>query len=378
MSALKYWLWLMTRPGMKNAVARRAVEQFASPEGAFFADAEDYRAAGGFSEREIAALADKSESGAEEILARCHALGVWVLTMQDADYPDRLKNIYDPPVLLYGMGRRILFDEEVAVAVVGTRSCSPYGASAAQRLGFQLGRGGAVVVSGLARGVDSEAVRGALRAGAVPVGVLGGGIDVVYPPENRTLFQDVAAGCLLSEYPPGAEPKGKHFPIRNRIISGLSLGVVVVEGGLESGALITANHAADQGRDVFAVPGNIDAPGSAGPNRLLRQGAIPATCGEDILGEYLALYPHKIRHAGGWEPPAQLARSAPAQAPAEESVPEKELDSPDGRAYIDLQARGDTLSEDEKTILRAVGAATLQIDEIIENAQLPAARGLSV
>jgi DNA processing protein len=248
MSALKYWLWLMTRPGMTNAVARRAVEQFASPEGAFFADGEDYRASQGCSEREIAALADKSESGAEALLERCHALGVWVLTAQDADYPDRLKNIFDPPVLLYGMGRRILFDEEGAVAVVGTRSVSPYGASAAQRLGFQLGRGGAVVVSGLARGVDSEAVRGALRAGAMPVGVLGGGIDVVYPPENRTLFRDVAAaGCLLSEYPPGTEPKGKHFPVRNRIISGLSLGVVVVEGAIDSGALITANHAGRSG-----------------------------------------------------------------------------------------------------------------------------------
>lgn len=194
--------------------------------------------------------------------------------MQDAAYPGRLKNIYDPPCLLYVKGRLPVFDEELAVAVVGTRDCTPYGVACAEKLGYGLTCGGAVVVSGLAKGIDAAATRGALRAGGVTVGVVGNGLDIRYPYESGYLYEDVAAaGALLSEYPPGARPAKAHFPARNRILSGLSAATLVVEAPERSGALITAGTAMEQGREVFAVPGPIDAPASAGCNRLIQDGA---------------------------------------------------------------------------------------------------------
>ena len=205
----------------------------------------------------------------------------------DAAYPGRLKNIYDPPALLYCKGRLPLLDDLLCVAVVGTRDCTPYGVACAEKLGFGLASGGAAVVSGLAKGIDAAAIRGALRAGGVTVGVVGNGLDVYYPYESRYLYEDVAsAGILLSEYPPGTEPASGHFPVRNRIISGLSLAALVVEAPEKSGALITAATALEQGRDVFAVPGPIDAPASVGCNRLIRDGAGLVSDASDILREY--------------------------------------------------------------------------------------------
>ena len=197
--------------------------------------------------------------------------------MQDADYPVRLRNIFEPPSLLYVKGQLPVIDEEVAVAMVGTRKASPYGVEAAEKIAYGLSRQGAVVISGAAAGVDSASHRGALRAGGKTIAVLGNGLDVVYPAENEWLYRDIAAsGALISEYPPGTAAESWHFPVRNRIISGLSLATVVVEAPEKSGALITANTALEQGRDVFAVPGPIDAPMSRGCNRLIADGA--GTC----------------------------------------------------------------------------------------------------
>ncbi len=219
----------------------------------------------------------------------------FILTMQDAAYPNRLRGIYDPPVLLYGRGALPLFDEEAAIAVVGTRSCTPYGVAVAEEFGYEMAKQGALVVSGMARGIDAAAQRGALRAGGLTAAVLGGGVDVVYPAENRRLYEDIAAvGVLLSEYPPGTEPRSGHFPVRNRIMSGLTLASVVVEAPPRSGALITAHLALDQGRDVFAVPGPITAEASRGCNELIREGAGLASCAWDILGEYEARFPLRL------------------------------------------------------------------------------------
>ena len=280
MAALKYWVWLTTLPGLTNRSKLLLLEHFPSPEDIYYAQPEDLPPVEGLSSSQAALLSDKSTDRAEDVLARCAKGDIFLLTMQDALYPDRLRNIYDPPVLLYGRGRMPLFDEEAAVSVVGTRTCTPYGISAAEELGYQLAKEGAVVVSGLAKGIDGASHRGALRAGGFTAAVLGGGVDVVYPAENRRLYEDIAAtGVLLSEYPPGTEPVGSHFPVRNRILSGLSLAVLVVEAPERSGALITANTALEQGRDVFAVPGPIDAPNSRGSNRLIRDGAGLVTCG---------------------------------------------------------------------------------------------------
>ena len=274
MAALKYWVWLTTLPGLTNRSKLLLLEHFPSPEDIYYAQPEDLPPVEGLSSSQAALLSDKSTDRAEDVLTHCAKGDIFLLTMQDALYPDRLRNIYDPPVLLYGRGRMPLFDEEAAVSVVGTRTCTPYGISAAEALGYQLAKEGAVVVSGLAKGIDGASHRGALRAGGFTAAVLGGGVDVVYPAENRRLYEDIAAtGVLLSEYPPGTEPMGSHFPVRNRILSGLSLAVLVVEAPERSGALITANTALEQGRDVFAVPGPIDAPNSRGSNRLIRDGA---------------------------------------------------------------------------------------------------------
>ena len=212
---------------------------------------------------------------ANGILGDCAAKGIYVLTYQDAAYPNRLKHIPDPPLTLYYQGTLPDFDAEPAVAVVGTRRASAYGCLTARRMGYQIAKCGGLVVSGMAGGVDTLAMKGALLAEQPVVGVLGNGLDVVYPRSNRDLYQDVAwRGCLLSEFPPGTPPIGRNFPRRNRIISGLTCGVVVVEAPARSGALITAQLALDQGRDVFAVPGNVDAACSAGSNGLLRKALL--------------------------------------------------------------------------------------------------------
>ena len=188
-------------------------------------------------------------------------------------------------MVLYWKGRQIAFDEEAAIAMVGTRSATPYGVQVASKLSAELTRNGALIVSGMAQGIDAAAVRGALKMGGPVVSVLGGGIDVVYPRYHRDLYEDVAAvGALISEYPPGTETRGANFPIRNRIISGLSVGVVAVESGRYGGTLLTVGHALDQDREVFAVPGPVGAPESEGTNRLIQEGCAKLILnGDDVL-----------------------------------------------------------------------------------------------
>ena len=265
MSALKYWLWLTELPGLTNQTRLALLRHFPTPEDVYYADPEEVLLTEGITREQAKLLEDKDCSGADRILADCQQLDLDLLTIQDAGYPNRLRNIYDPPCLLYVRGRLPAFDDEASIAVVGTRDCTPYGVSVAEKFGYGLAAGGALVVSGLARGIDSAALRGALRAGGRTAAVLGNGLDVVYPKENRYLYEDVAAaGALISEYPPGTEPSRGHFPVRNRILSGLCAATLVVEAPERSGALITAGTALEQGRDVFAVPGPIDAPASAG------------------------------------------------------------------------------------------------------------------
>ena len=227
---LKYWLWMAELPGLTNQARLAFLRHFGTPENAFYADAGEILLTEGVAREQAEALEEKSLAAAEKILEDCRRLGLRILTFQDAEYPNRLRNIYDPPFLLYVRGHLPPVDEEPVITVVGTRRCTPYGETCGEKLGYGLARGGAVVVSGLARGVDAAATRGALRGGGVPIGVLGCGLDVVYPPEHRYLYEDVAAaGALLSEYPPGTEPVGRNFPVRNRIMAGLSVGTVVVE-----------------------------------------------------------------------------------------------------------------------------------------------------
>lgn len=222
---------------------------------------------------------------AKQIFNRCGDLGIMVVTLASAQYPPLLKTIYDPPPVLYCQGK--LPGDELCLAMVGSRRATAYGRSLAAKMAGQLAQAGISVVSGLALGIDTYAHQGALAAGGYTIAVLGNGLDIYYPPQNRKLQQDIAAqGCVISEFPPGVGPKAWHFPRRNRIVSGLCRGVIVVEAAMKSGAMITVGFALDQGRDVFALPGNVNSPQSEGTNRMIQQGAVAVLSINDILSEY--------------------------------------------------------------------------------------------
>ncbi len=225
----------------------------------------------------------RSQVDLEKIWAKMSANGISALTWEDQSYPRLLREIDQPPPILYQRGE-ILPEDEAAVAIVGTRRVSAYGRAVTEDLAACLASNRVTVVSGLARGVDALAHKAALRAGGRTIAVLGSGVDTIYPPEHRQLASDITdSGAVISDYPPGTEPESSNFPPRNRIISGLSLAIVVVEAGETSGALITASFAADQNRDVLAVPGNIDSPNSKGTNMLIQNGARPMLKPEDVL-----------------------------------------------------------------------------------------------
>ena len=367
MSALKFWLWLTELPGLTNQTRLALLRHFPTPEDVYYADPAEVLLTEGITREQAELLEDKDCAAAEKVLADCGELGLHIVTISDAAYPNRLRNIFDPPCLLYVRGRLPAFDDEAAVAVVGTRDCTPYGVSCAEKLGFGLAAGGALVVSGLARGIDSAALRGALRGGGTVTAVLGNGLDVVYPRENRYLYEDIAAsGALLSEYPPGTPPEGRHFPVRNRIMSGLSLATLVVEAPERSGALITAGTALEQGRDVFAVPGPIDAPASVGCNRLIRDGAGLVTDAWDILAAYAPRFPEKLHREGAREEPTVLGYQARQRTEPKEVPPSLSLSNNDL-----------SLTDDQIRLLRTLTEEPMLVDDLIEETEIPTRRVLS-
>ena len=377
MAALKYWVWLTTLPGLGQRTKLQLLEHFASPEEIYFAPEEELLLTEVVTKAQCALLADKSLDRAEKVLEDCAKDGQFLLTMDDAAYPARLRNIYDPPLLLYGKGSLPLFDEEVAVTVVGTRSCTPYGVKAASELGYELAKQGALLVSGMAKGIDGEALRGALRAGGFTAAVLGGGADVVYPAANRRLYEDIAAtGVILSEYPPGTEPRGEHFPVRNRLLSALSVATLVVEAPERSGALITAATALEQGREVFAVPGPFDAPMSRGCNGLIREGAGLVCEAWDVLSFYESRYPHKLRLLRAKLPP--LPKGAPETESGEPAKPVEEVPPAPALPVLDISQDPGGLTDDQIAVLSVLHTdiPTLTDDAAIL-ADLPVRRVLS-
>ncbi|MCY3019780.1 MAG: DNA-processing protein DprA [Planctomycetota bacterium] len=270
---------------------RKLVRVFGSAEAALAAPRERLLEVPDITERTANGIAEaRNEPWADEELARVRQRGVKLLTMDDPLYPRALLSTYDPPVVLYVDGD-LLPEDTLAVAMVGTRHCSHYGRSQAEKLAAGLATAGFTVVSGLARGIDSAAHAGALSVSrGRTVAVMGNGIGIVYPPENRKLYEQIvgatgARGAALSELPLGTPPAAQHFPGRNRIIAGMTLGTVVVEGPETSGALITARYAVDMDREVFAVPGSVESPNSRGPHRLIKAGAKLVEDVEYILEE---------------------------------------------------------------------------------------------
>ncbi|MEG0779846.1 MAG: DNA-processing protein DprA [Oscillospiraceae bacterium] len=372
---LKYWLWLCNLPGLTNQTRLSLLQRFGTPEDIFFAETDEILLTEGIRRAQAALLENKDLKLADEIMGDCDGLGLRVVTMQDADYPNRLRNIYDPPCLLYTRGRFPMFDDEVAIAVVGTRDATPYGIDCAEKLSYGMARDGALIVSGLARGVDAAAHRAALRAGGITAAVLGSGIDVVYPRENAYLYQDIAAtGVLISPYPPGTEPKPAHFPARNRIISGLCLATLVTEAPVQSGALITAATALEQSRDVFAVPGPIDAKNSQGCNRLIRDGAGLVSEPWDILRDYVDRYPGKLTESGRAAP--ENLGYAGRQKAAVKNEEKQEEPSPE-KVTLSLSQNDLSLTDDQIRLLQAMGDTPIQADDLIELTQIPARRVLS-
>ena len=363
---LKYWVWLSELKGLRNQTRLALLRRFGDPESIFYADADELLLTDGVERSQLKLLENHDLAPADRILADCQRLDIRLLPLSDAAYPGRLKNIYDPPALLYCKGRLPLLDDLLCVAVVGTRDCTPYGVACAEKLGFGLASGGAAVVSGLAKGIDAAAIRGALRAGGVTVGVVGNGLDVYYPYESRYLYEDVAsAGILLSEYPPGTEPASGHFPVRNRIISGLSLAALVVEAPEKSGALITAATALEQGRDVFAVPGPIDAPASVGCNCLIRDGAGLVSDASDILREYEGRFVLNLKESR--EQPETLGYQA-RMAPEPKSV----------APTLSLRHSDAELTDDQIAVLKALSdTEPMQVDDLTELVEIPTRRVLS-
>lgn len=280
------WLALGLTPGLGARNAAKLLQAFGSPDAVFRAPLTELEAQGIPAVVAQAIRSGQSQSAAAKELAAVQKASVRLITWEEPAYPPRLREIYDPPILLYVRGNAELLGRH-GIGIVGTRRPTSYGNQMAEKLARELARRGLVIVSGLARGIDASAHEGALSvSNGSTIAVLGSGIDVVYPKENRKLFAKIEErGALVSENPMGAFPAPQNFPVRNRIIAGMTLGIVVVEGAQYSGSLITARLAMEFGREVYGVPGNTTQPGSFGPNHLIKQGAKLVTGWEDVVEE---------------------------------------------------------------------------------------------
>ncbi len=319
LNAVKYWLWLTSQ--LSPAKAWAAYRHFNSPELVYHSDQEEYKLVTGLEPRDLPLLADKSLSVAEQILDRCDRAGIRILTYSDSDYPERLRSIPTPPLVLYLRGRLLRFDDRAIIAFAGTRRATPYGLQSSDRFAQAVTRAGGIVATGNVGGCDRASLKGALKAGGPVLCVVAGGVDLPYydTPEERQFLDQVASrGCLLSECPPGTPHKGALFRRRNSILCGLSLGLLCTEAGERSGTLQVAALAAELGRDIYAIPANLTARRSSGTNGLLSRGlAQPVTSAADILSRYRFLLPQDA-------PAPDVSRWAEfsAQAAPEAEMPE--------------------------------------------------------
>ena len=369
MSELGYWLWLSSAPVSYKAKAALA-GFYGSAEEAFLAPPGEYKTLRGVSEKEAAILEKRSMERVYTIEDECAEEGIRIITMQDALYPARLKHIYAPPTVIYVKGTLPAVDDEAAIAVIGTRTASPYGIKMAKRIGWEISLCGGIVVSGLTNGIDAAAADGVLRADGKCIGVLGGPIEG----ELGELAHNVSMhGALVTEYYPGAPIMKSNYRERNRISAGLSVGVAVIEAPAKSGALLFAAEAVEQGKEIFALPGNADALNSAGTISLLKDGAKPITCGWDIMSEFASLFPERIRRARSVVPPEKAEESVEAGRPAE-----KDVDNGAEAEYITLQELTSGLNAEEKAIVSAIAPDGTHVDEIAEAAGLSASRTLSL
>lgn len=348
------WLALRRIPGVGVVLFHRLVQAFGSPAEVFQAAREDLRSIKGVSSamaQAIVTFRDWDQVEAE--IARLRASGAEMVIWEDPAFPPRLKEIpYAPPfILVQGIMEEA---DGLAVAIVGTRTPSYYGLKTGRRLAGALAARGVTVVSGLARGIDTAAHQGALENRGRTLAVLGCGLDVVYPPENKELYQRIPEqGALITEFPLGTPPEARNFPVRNRLISGLSLAVVVVEAGVRSGTAITVSYALEQGREVMAVPGAIDSPTSVGPHRLIQEGAKLVAEVEDILQE--------LPGVAVGRPPAAEAVAGPLFS----------------RATIPAAAAPPSSFPADDPLLPLLGSEPVQLEELVQGSRLPASEVMS-
>ena len=290
-----FWIWLSERLGAASRDFKKLIGLYGTPYDIFHAEESELERIPDISARTKEVLLDKSLEQASKIIDCCEQSGISVVTYNDEGYPNVLRDIKNPPVLLYYKGTLPDWNHRLSIGMVGTRRMSAYGLHTAYKIAFEFASAGGVVVSGMAAGIDGVCAAAAVLAGGCTVAVLGCGVDVVYPRHHKLLAEEIVKnGVLLSEYAPGTRPNHYHFPIRNRIISGLSAGTLVVEAGVGSGSLITARDAVLQGKDVFAVPANVGSAGAEGTNGLLRDGANLVLDTSDLLEHYLYAYADHI------------------------------------------------------------------------------------
>ena len=375
---LIHWIWLSLLPEVPVRQKLRLLEAFGSPEDLFNAGSEAVRKTEGLTEQTAKALEEKDLTEARKVLDDCGKKRISILSYGDGAYPSRLRNVEEPPLVLYYKGCLPDWESVPVIGVVGTRNASAYGIQSAGRLSQQIAGCGALVVSGGAAGIDAAAMEGALAAGSGTVAVLGCGVDIVYPKKNKGLFLRTAErGCIISEYVPGTRPYKWNFPRRNRIISGLSNGILVVEAPEKSGALITVRYAWDQGRDVFVVPGNINVDSCAGSNALLKEQAMPVFSGWDVVREYELLYPGRLHRCDTVKEPEarELAGEENLQREKNDKL---SIDKKAQNRYSDLNTELPELTQEEQRVFELLSYEPRPVDEVIAEAGLPAGKVLSV
>lgn len=290
------WLWLTLNVGLSRHKIKNLLEDFGSIDNIYEGAKKDFSSLPYLEKEFVKKLVDKDTSNLSSIESIMERYRVRLLTVDSSDYPSDLKEIYDYPVMLYVRGAHLDLNEYLCISMVGTRKCTKYGAKVAESMACDIAEEGALIISGMADGIDTHSHMGALKAGAPTVAILGCGVNSPYPLKNAGLMKRIMEkGMVISEYPFNSEPKPWHFPERNRIIAGLSKATLVVEGEEKSGSLITANYASEFNRDVFAVPGNIDSMMSKGTNNLIKTGAYATLSAEDVLCHYRDVYGHKLK-----------------------------------------------------------------------------------
>lgn len=380
MSELKYWLWLSSCTGVSANAKQALLDAFSDPRAAFEAASGSFSRIRGISKKEAAALEEKDLGRVEEILRSCEKSDIRVICLRDEDYPRRLRNIYAPPVALYISGNLPDIDTSPLISVIGTRRASEYGLKMGYSMAYEISRCGGTVVSLLTAGIDEEAAFGAMQAGGPLVAVLGTSLDKLSP---SLLRQITAIGAVVSEYPPKTVPQRSFFRDRNRIAAGLSVGVVVIEAPEKSGTRLFVREAAEQGKDIFALPGNADSESSVGTLEMLKEGACLVTHGWELMEEYKDLFPDKVHILRDIEQTPREPRSnsrrkklgsGRKKTSEIKSGSQKPGSQPSGPVPAALP---ENLSENQRAIISALHEGADTVDELIFRTSLPAPLVLS-